>query len=89
VKDNSKEEMQGVSKHIQEHTTDNAAESSSDASPVENPYSNMKLEDPYSSGLDNTLEGFGKSKKNFNASDMFGVAPVKDESEEGVEETND
>jgi hypothetical protein len=46
----------------------------------------MKLEDdPYSSGLGNTLEGFGKSKKNFNASDMFGVAPVKDESEEAVE----
>ena len=42
----------------------------------------MKLEDPYSSGLDNTLEGFGKSKKNFNASDMFGVAPVKDDSED-------
>jgi len=43
------------------------------------PSTGEPLADPYSSGLDMTLEGFGKSKKSFNASDMFGVAAAKEE----------
>jgi hypothetical protein len=39
----------------------------------------MKLEDPYNSSLNGTLEEFGKSSKNMNAADMFGVAPVPDD----------
>jgi hypothetical protein len=31
------------------------------------------------------MEGFGKSKKNFNAADMFGVAPVDETSVDSVE----
>lgn len=43
--------------------------------------------DPYSnsSGLGNTMEGFGKSKKAFNAVEMFGVAPVEEDKEEDQE----
>ena len=45
-------------------------------------------DDPYSNegGLGNTMEGFGKSKKAFNAAEMFGVAPVEEGKEEDDQE---
>lgn len=51
------------------------------AESFDNPYGNSgddDASDPYSnsSGLGSTMEGFGKSKKTFNAVEMFGVAPV-------------
>jgi len=65
---------------------------------MDDPYGNMtslsktlgkpdtgeSLGDPYSSGLNMTMEGFGKSKKNFSAAAMFGVAPVKEEGDEAA-----
>jgi len=61
---------------------------------MEDPYNNMvqsmpaqeQFDDPYGSGLSMTMESFGKSKKNFNASDMFGVAAVKEDDDPDTKE---
>jgi len=62
------------------------------AASFENPYEDSGAgaddeSDPYSnsSGLGNTMEGFGKSKKSFNAVEMFGVAPVEEDKDEDQE----